>query len=60
MRAIYELLNHHIILGLISQNFLAKKKKPPDGYDHKNMQQKRIITHNNYVESFSQMKVFFL
>lgn len=26
MRAIYELLNHHIILGLISQNFLAKKR----------------------------------
>lgn len=23
------------------------------------MQQKRIITHNNYVESFSQMKVFY-
>lgn len=26
MRAIYELLNHYIILGLISQKFLAKKR----------------------------------
>lgn len=60
MRAIYELLNRYIILGLISQNFLVKKKKPPDGYDHKSTQQERIIPHNNYVESFSQMKICFL